>query len=350
MSPFLTYKASKEGGTMSQTVVLTGISGFIAKHIALKLLASGHSVRGSLRDLSRAGEVRTALAPHLGETALTRLSFVQLDLTNDDNWGAAMAGATALIHSASPFPIANPQDENDLIRPAVEGTQRAITAAAAAGIRRVILTSSVAAIIDTYKRGMQDETDWCNLDDPDTTAYAKSKTMAERAAWAVAVPHGMALTTINPGLVIGPPLDGNYGSSISIVARLLRARDPMLPMISFTCVDVRDVAEAHLRALERPETAGRRIPCTAGIMSMPDMARVLKAAYPARRITSRVAPKFVLRLLAMFDPDIRAILPSLGQAHHVSNARARKDLDMRFISPEGALRASAEWLVENGRV
>ena len=335
---------------MGETVVLTGISCFIAKHIALKVLASGHSVRGSLRDLSRAGEVRAALAPHLDSGALDRLSFVQLDLTRDDNWGEAMAGATALIHSASPFPIANPKDENDLIRPAVEGTQRAIAAAGAAGVRRVILTSSVVAIIDTFKRGMQDETDWCNLDAPDTTAYAKSKTMAERAAWDASSPHGIALTTINPGLVIGPPLDEHFGSSISIVARLLRGRDPMLPMISFTCVDVRDVAEAHLRALERPETAGRRIPCTAGMMSMPDMARVLKAAYPERKIARRVAPTYVLRLLAMFDPDIRAILPSLGQAHHVSNARARKDLDMRFISPEGALRASAEWLVANGRV
>ena len=335
---------------MGETVVLTGISGFIAKHIALKLLASGHSVRGSLRDLSRVGEVRAALGPHLDNSALDRLSFVQLDLTRDDNWSAAMAGATALIHSASPFPIANPIDEDDLIRPAVDGTQRAIAAAGAAGIKRVILTSSVVAIIDTYKRGMQDETDWCNLDTPETTAYAKSKTMAERAAWDASSAHGMALTTINPGLVIGPPLDEHFGSSISIVARLLRGRDPMLPMISFTCVDVRDVAEAHLRALERPETAGRRIPCTAGVMSMPDMARVLKAAYPARKITRRTAPKFVMRLMAMFDPDIRAILPSLGQAHHVSNARALKDLDMRFISPEGALRASAEWLVANGRV
>ena len=333
---------------MGETVVLTGISGFIAQHVALKLLAAGHSVRGSLRNLDRADEVRAALAPHLDAAALARLSFVQLDLTRDEGWVEAMEGATALMHTASPFPIANPKDENDLIRPAVEGTQRAMAAAKAAGVDRVILTSSVVAIIDTYKRGMQDETDWCNLDAPDTTAYAKSKTMAERAAWDFATAQGMALTTINPGFVLGAPLDKHYGSSISVVRRMLRGRDPMLPQISFTCVDVADVAEAHLRALERPESAGRRIPCTAGLMSMPDMGRVLKAAYPNRKIPTRVPPKLVLRALAMFDPDIRAILPSLGQAFHVSNARARKDLDMRFVSPEGALRASAEWLVANG--
>ncbi len=335
---------------MGETVVLTGISGFIAKHVALKLLAAGHTVRGSLRNLDRAAEVRAALAPHLDSPALARLSFVQLDLNSDEGWVEAMEGATALMHTASPFPIANPTDENDLIRPAVDGTQRAMAAAKAAGVDRVILTSSVAAIIDTYKRGMQDETDWCNLDAPDTSAYAKSKTMAERAAWDFALSQGMALTTINPGLVLGPPLDGAYGSSIAVVQRLLRGRDPMVPQISFTCVDVRDVAETHLRALQMPDSAGRRIPCTAGLMSMPDMGRVLKAAYPARKIPTRVAPKFALRLLALFDPEIRAILPSLDQAHHVSNARARKDLEMKFVSPEGALRASAEWLVAQGKV
>lgn len=335
---------------MAETVVLTGISGFIAKHVALKLLAAGHSVRGSLRNLDRADEVRAALAPHLDAAALARLSFVQLDLTRDEGWVEAMEGATALIHTASPFPIANPKDENELIAPAVEGTQRAMAAACAAGVMRVILTSSVVAIIDTFKRGMQDETDWCNLDAPETTAYAKSKTLAERAAWDFALAQGIALTTINPGFVLGAPLDRHYGSSISVVRRMLRGRDPMLPQIAFTCVDVTDVAEAHLRALERPESAGRRIPCTAGVMSMPDMGRVLKAAYPARKIPTRVAPKFALRLLALFDPDIRAILPSLGQVHHVSNARARKDLDIRFISPEGSLRASAEWLVASGEV
>jgi dihydroflavonol-4-reductase len=330
---------------MSETVLLTGVSGFIAKHIALKLLADGHRVRGSLRDMARAGEVRAALIPHIGAEALHRLSFVQLDLTSDNGWAEAMKGASALMHTASPFPIAAPKDEDDLIRPAVEGTLRAMAAAKAAGVMRVILTSSVAAIIDTFKGGMQDETDWCNVDAAGTSAYAKSKTIAERAAWQFATAQGMALTTINPGFVLGAPLDVQYGASISVVARLLRGRDPMLPNISFSCVDVRDVAEAHLRALLRPQTAGRRIPCTAGVMSMPDMGRVLRAAYPGRKIATRIAPMFALKLLALFDPQIRAILPIVGQVTPISNARARHDLDMRFTSPEGALRASAQWLV-----
>jgi dihydroflavonol-4-reductase len=336
---------------MTQTVLLTGISGFIAKHVALKLLEAGYSVRGSLRNMARAGEVRAALAPHLDGPALDRLQFVTLDLTADDGWVEAMEGVDALIHTASPFPIEQPKDENALIRPAVDGTLRALASAKAAGVDRVILTSSVVAIIDTFKRaGMQDETDWCNVDAPDTSVYAKSKTLAERAAWEFATTQGMALTTINPGLVLGAPLDRHYGSSISVVARILRGRDAMLPMIGFSCVDVRDVAEAHLRALQTPATAGCRVPCVAGTMTMPDMARVLKAAYPARKIATRIAPYWLLRILARFDGQIRAILPSIGQVHHISNARARKDLDMRFNSPEGSLRATAQWLIATGEV
>lgn len=330
---------------MTQLIVLTGISGFIGKHIALKLLLAGYAVRGSLRRLDRADEVRAALAPHVTSADLARLSFVELDLGRDDGWAIAMDGASALIHTASPFPISAPEKEDDLIRPAVDGTLRAMSAAKAAGVTRVILTSSVVAIIDTYKGGMQDETDWCNIDAPDTSAYAKSKTLAERAAWDFAAAQDMDLTTINPGFVLGAPLDAHYGSSVSVIARLLRGRDPMLPMLSFPCVDVQDVAEAHLRALMRPETAGRRIACSAGVLSLPDMGRVLKSAYPKRKIATRAAPMFFLRIMALFDSQIRTILPSVGAVHPVSNTRAREDLDLRFISPEGALRASAQWLI-----
>lgn len=327
---------------MMQTVLLTGISGFIAKHIAVKLLNAGFAVRGSLRNMSRADEVRNAIALH-ADTA--KLSFVALDLNSDDGWVEAMEGASALIHTASPFPIEQPKNADDLIRPAVDGTLRAMASARAAGVMRVVLTSSTVALTDPLHRGMMDETTWCDPDAAGTSAYAKSKTLAETAAWEFATQQGMQLTTINPGFVMGPPLDANFGSSISVIARLLRGKDPMLPDIGFAVVDVRDVAEAHLRALQTPSSAGKRFPCVTGMMTMPEMGKALKRAYPNRRIATQVAPKFMLRLLAMFDPQIRAILPELGQSHAVSNARARADLDMRFISAEGALRASAEWLI-----
>ncbi len=335
---------------MTDMILLTGISGFIAKHVALKLLNAGYAVRGTIRSARRADEVRAALKPHLTDpAAIDRLTFATADLESDAGWSAAMAGIAAVIHTASPFPIAQPKDEQVLIRPAVEGTRRVLMAAKSAGITRVILTSSTVAIIDETVHGLQNEDNWCKLDAPGTTAYAKSKTLAEQQAWRIAKDEGLSLTTINPGFVVGPPLDASYGSSIGVVKRFLKGKDPMLPKIGFAMVDVRDVAEMHLRALQRPATAGKRYAAVAGAMWMPDMGAVLKAAYPARRIATRTAPAFLLRILALFDPTIRSILPSLGIIHDVSGARAQTEMDMAFVTPADALRASADWLVRNGQ-
>lgn len=334
---------------MTQTVLLTGISGFIAKHVAARLLHAGHRVRGSLRRMDRAEEVRTALRPVVGDAALERLSFLALDLEQDAGWPQALAGCDALLHTASPFPIVQPEGPAVLIRPAVEGTLRALRAAHAAGVTRVVLTSSTAAILNRSKTRF-DETDWCDPDAPGVPAYTRSKTLAERAAWEFATAHGLHLTTINPGLVLGPPMDGNFGSSVGLVRRLLRGKDPMMPDVGFPVVDVRDVAEAHLRALDRPETAGLRIPAVAGSLTMPQMGRELKRLYPNRRIPTRTAPVLLLRLLSVFDRSIRTILPDIGHHPQVSNDRARQALDLRFTSAEGALRATAEWLVKEGKV
>jgi len=332
------------------TVLLTGCSGFIAKHVALKLLNAGYHVRGTLRRMDRADEVRAAVAPHLTGGAGT-LTFVQADLEADTGWAEALAGVTAVMHTASPFPIAQPKDPAVLIRPAVEGTERVLKAAAAAGVMRVVLTSSIVAIMNEGKPGvLHDEADWCDITLPSTTPYAKSKTLAERAAWDLAQTLGMQLTTVNPGLVVGPPLDEHYGSSLGLVERLLKGKDPMLPGIGFPVVDVRDVAEMHLRALQRPETAGKRYISTSGSMAMVDMGRTLKAAYPTRRIATREAPAIMLRLISLFDPQIRAILPKIGQLERTSNARAVKEMGIEFISPKAALLASADWLVKHGKV
>ncbi len=331
-------------------VLLTGVSGFIAKHVALKLLNAGYSVRGTLRNMDRADEVRAALTPYLTEQA-GQLTFVQADLESDAGWADAMAGVSALIHTASPFPIAQPKDPAQLIRPAVEGTERVLKAAAAAGVTRVVLTSSTAAVINEFKPGtLQDEADWCDVHLPSTTPYAKSKTLAERTAWEIAKARGLKLTTINPGLVLGPPLDEHYGSSLGLIERFLKGRDPMLPPMGLPVVDVRDVAEMHLRALQRPETAGRRYLASSGSMAFADMGRTLKAAYPTRRIPTREATAFLLRAVALFDPTVKSILPKLGHLERVSNARAVKEMGMEFIAPKAALLASADWLVKHGKV
>jgi dihydroflavonol-4-reductase len=336
---------------MTETILLTGASGFIAKHVALALLNAGHRVRGTLRRPDRAGEVRDAVAPHLTDpAALGRLEFATADLESDAGWPAAMQGVGAVLHTASPFPIVQPKDPEVLIRPAVQGTRRVLEAAAAAGVGRVVLTSSTVAVLSRHRDRVQTEDDWSPDTGPEATPYARSKTLAERTAWDIAGARGLALTTINPGFVLGPPLDRHFGSSVGLVRRLLAGRDPMMPALGFACVDVRDVAAMHLRALERPATAGRRYLAVAGSMWLTDMGRVLKAAYPGRRIPTRTAPGFVVRLLALGDAELRAALPSMGFLPAVSNARAVAEMAMRFTPLDRALRDTADWLLRNGAV
>lgn len=336
-----------------QTVFVTGATGFIAKHIVLQLLDAGYRVRGSVRAPGRADEVRDAIAPHLEHaSALERLDFVTLDLTRDDGWAEALDGADALMHTASPFPMSQPKDEEEIIRPAVDGAVRALRAAKAADVGRVVLTSSVVAVEGTDLppgRPEYTEDDWTETDRQTTTPYAKSKTLAERAAWSFAENEApdLALTAINPSLVLGPPLDKHYGTSIAVVERILRARDPMLPQFGFSVVDVRDVARAHLLALEREASIGKRIIVADRFMWMQDMAEILKAAHPDRRIVTRRAPNIAVRGLALFDRAVASIVPILGKSWSFSNAGAKEMLGLDFIPAEEAVRASADWLVRN---
>lgn len=339
----------------SEIVLLTGITGYIGKHIALRLLNAGFRVRGSLRDLDRADEVRAALRPHLRDpSALAQaLEFTRLDLEDDAGWDTAMAGVDVLMHRASPFPLAEPKDEGALLRPAVEGTLRALRAANAGGVERVILTSSVAAIQSRELSGDREaltEDDWTDPDHPTASAYVRSKTAAERAAWAYVeteAPH-LALTTINPGMVLGPPLDRTFGSSVSLVQRVMRGSDPMLPRLGFPVVDVRDVAEMHLRAISRPETAGRRYIAADRFMWFSDIAQEVQVALPDRRIKTRVAPDILIRAVSLFDATLKPVLPSLGRRTDVSNARARQELDMQFMDAGKSIQDTALFLAATG--
>lgn len=337
-----------------QTVFVTGASGFIAKHIVLKLLNAGYRVVGSVRSLSRGEEVRDAVAPHLdsAEGLDVRLRFVALDLNSDEGWDFSLAGCNILMHTASPFPLIQPDNEDEVIRPAVDGALRALTAAKAAGIARVVMTSSSVAVVNTGLppgRSVYTEEDWTDLGHPGATAYAKSKTMAERAAWQFVETGApdMQLTVINPVLVLGPPLDGNFGTSIAVIERILRSKDPMLPRFGMGVVDVRDVAEMHVRALTRDDTIGKRFIAVNRYMWLHEIAETLKAACPDRKIVTRVAPNIVMRLLAVFDKSIRTILPDLGKRHEISNARAREAMGLEFIDAEDSIRETATWLIEH---
>ncbi len=328
-----------------RTILLTGITGFIARHCAVQMLNAGHSLRATLRDPGKGDALRADVRPHLTDpAALDRLTLHRADLTADDGWSQAATGADVLVHTASPFPIAQPKNADDLIRPAVEGTLRALRAAHAAGIRRVVLTSSCVAILQDGRRSQHDETDWCDPDEPTATAYARSKTLAEREAWDFARDNDLALTTINPGLVLGPPIGSEAGSSVSVVRRLLSGKDPMQPPIGLPVVDVRDVARMHLKAVEDPTLAGSRFIASAGSLSFAEMGQILRASFPDRRIARQVAPVWMVRLMALFDPEIRSILPKLDYVETVSNAQAVTRMDMRFIPPAEALLATARWV------
>ena len=333
---------------MADTIFVTGATGFVAKHIILKLLKRGYNVVGSVRALERGDEVRAAVASAGGDD---RLRFVRLDLMKEPGWQEAMTGCDAVIHTASPFPLSAPEDEERLVRPAVEGTERVLKAANAVGIKRVVVTSSVAAISGRTppKDRPFDERDWTDINAPTVGAYVKSKTLAEKAAWDFAEQPetGIELTVINPSLVVGTPLDSHFGSSIDVVKRLMAGSDPMVPHMGLALVDVEDVAEAHVKALSVPASIGQRIIVSAGSMWFAEMTATLKDAYPGRRIPTRVAPRFLLRILGLFDTTIKGVLPLLGRNDEVSNARARETLGLNFTPAPEAILKSARYLDAN---
>jgi len=332
-------------------VLVTGVSGFIAKHCAVELLNAGYIVRGTLRSLAKAEAVRAILAQHAD---VTRLTFVAADLTRDEGWAAAAAGTWGVLHVASPFPLAMPKDENELIVPAVNGTLRVLRAAVAAGVERFVQTSSVAAVMyghDHARHAPFTEADWTRIDGPGVSAYARSKTLAERAARDFVAAGGGALhyASVNPGFVLGPLLDREAGSSADAIARFLKGQYPGCPQMHFPVVDVRDVALMHRLALESGANGGRYL-AVSGSAWFLDMMRPIKARLGerARKVPSRNLPNWVIRAIALFDPAARAVLPELGLERQVDNSATRRALPMTFRPVEESAPAMAESLLRFG--
>lgn len=340
-----------------RTVFVTGASGYIAKHICLKLLNEGYRVVGSVRTPARAEETLIAVRDHLDDDADIddRLRLVTLDLDDDAGWYEAMLGVDALIHTASPLPLEQPDDPREIVRTAVDGALRAMRAAEAAGVGRVVMTSSTAAIMSRdLPDGQQvyDETVWSDPDHPSITPYAKSKTLAERAAWDFVAREapGLNLTAINPSFVLGTPLDDHLSASIKVVQRLLRGKHPALPDLGFTCVDVKDIAEMHIRVLTAPASIGQRIIGADRFVHLVEMAKILAAAYPNRRIVTRQAPDWLIRLIGLVDKPVRSLIPRLGERDEVSTGRAEDLLDMTFADVELSIRATADFLIARGLI
>ncbi|SMX22502.1 SDR family oxidoreductase [Boseongicola aestuarii] len=320
-------------------VFVTGASGFIAKHILRELLEKGYDVRASIRSDKRKDELQ-GLFPD------AKLEFATLDLTKDEGWQDALQGCDVLMHTASPFPAGEPKDPEELIRPAVDGTLRAMRAARDAGIKRVILTSSCAAIYkqsDKPKMTPSDETYWTSPDDPSVGAYEASKTLAEKAAWEfVAETPDIALTTINPGAVFGPPMDSRFGTSLELVEQLMTGKVPMAPPMDMVAVDVRDVARMHVSAIELETTKGERFAAASGTHNFLQLGNFLKDWDAGLKTPGREAPVWLLRIMGLFSKDVKAVLGNVGRTLAVSGSKAEKTFGFQFVPVKDALIASAE--------
>lgn len=336
-------------------ILVTGGTGFVGAHCLIQLLAAGHEARATVRNMARESDVRAMLrqggAGEVGE----RLALFRADLNADAGWAEAVAGCDFVLHVASPFPSTVPKNENDLIAPARDGALRVLRAARDAGVKRVVLTSSFAAIGYGAKERATafTEEDWTDLGYPRLQPYPKSKTIAERAAWDFIAREGggLELAVVNPVGVLGPVLGADYSTSILLVKRLLDGAMPGCPDLWFGVVDVRDVADLHLKAMTDPAARGERFLATGGdFVSVLQIARILKdgAGDAARRVPTRPLPNWLVRVVAMFDPAIKGVLPELGKRKNGSNEKARRLLGWAPRSPREAVLATGQSLLELG--
>lgn len=339
----------------NMTVLVTGVSGYIASRVTLDLLESGYRVRGTVRSQSAGEELRRALAPHTDR--LDRLELVEADLTGDEGWDAAVRGCAFVQHIASPFPLENPEDASELVVPAVEGTRRVLAAAARQGVRRVVLTSSVAAVSHGYNGRTEPftEADWSVID-YQIDSYSRSKTLAEQAAWefieSLPPEHPLELAVINPGFVIGPVLDDRDKTSAELHKTYLEAKVPGVAPIKFNLVDVRDVSRAHLAAMTTPQAAGKRFVCVGGGMWLPEFVEILAAHFwpQGYNVPTMRFPGWFLRVYALFDKNARRTVDQLNRDTRFDTSRIREVLDWEPIPLQESIVEMGESLIVHGAV
>lgn len=314
----------------TKTVLVTGGSGFLGGWCVVELLRRGYRVRTTVRDLAREAEVRAAIGSQVDPG--DRLTVLAADLLGDDGWVDAVDGCDYVLHVASPFPPVQPKDPDELIVPAREGTLRVLGAALDAGVERVVVTSSVAAVTGSGKavHGRPlDERDWSDPENLKMTPYARSKTIAEQAAWNFMRERGATekLATVNPGAIIGPALSEDRSFSLQAIERLLGGM-PGVPRIGFSFVDVRDVADLEIRAMTAPEAGGERFVAVDRFMWMGEIATVLRERLggAAAKVPTRTVPNLLVRAMAIFDPSVRSITAQLGRRTELSSEKARTGL------------------------
>lgn len=334
-------------------ILVTGASSFVGIHTIAQLLEQGYTVRGTIRSLAKEAEVREAVV-NLGQTH-DRLEFKAADLEQDMGWEEALHGITTVLHVASPFPLYEPEKEDDLIIPAVQGTLRVLRAAHKAGVKRVVQVSSVAAISSGHKDNNKTftEEDWSILEN-EIGAYAKSKTLAERAAWdfinSTENTGRMELVAINPPLILGPIPNKNFRTSVELIRTYMLGQVPGVGRIKMGLVDVRDVASAILLGMTTPEAASNRFLCSGGTMWLKDIAGILHAEYSGRgyKIPTFEFPSWVVRFLGLFDKKIRRVTASLDFDFELSNEKARRVLKWNPRPMKEAILSMAESLIKQG--
>ena len=311
---------------MNERVLITGITGYIGQHGAAELLRQGYEVVGTVRSRSKAEATREALGK---VTNTDRLSFVEADLMSDGGWDQAMKGCAFVMHIASPFMMKEPKDEYEMIAPAVKGTQRVISFAQRNGVKRLVLTSSTFAIIAGKQSGHYGPTDWSDTS-ANIGSYAKSKTLAERAAWKAVEEGSMELVVINPGAVFGPSIGSLVDAqNIAMITKMITGKVPMIPDVAMGMIDVRDVAKLHARALKAPGASGQRfIAASSEPVEMQTLASVLKnAGY--KKVPSIKAPSALLRIMGSIDPEAKAMIPFLGKKASFDNRTTFEFLDWK---------------------
>jgi dihydroflavonol-4-reductase len=336
-----------------QTVLVTGGSGFLGGWCVIELLRRGYSVRTTVRSLSKEAQVRAAVGSEVDPG--DRLSLLAADLTRDEGWADAVRGCDFVLHVASPFPPKQPKDPDELIVPAREGTLRVLRAGLDAGVKRVVVTSSVAAIRlpDGSEPRPLDERDWTDPDSPGLTPYLRSKTIAERAAWDLVGERGEQdrLAVVNPGAILGPVLNDDLSYSLQAVQRLLEGV-PGAPKLGFSVVDVRDVADLEIRAMTTPEAGGERFIATTQFLWMAEIGAVLRERLGERasKVPTRTLPNVLVRGMALFDPGIRSVVGGLGKRTELSSEKARTSLGWTPRPVEDTIAETGDSLIRQGAV
>lgn len=333
-------------------VLVTGGTGFVAIHSILQLINRGYQVRTTVRSFKSKDKIFEMLA-NGGLTDFSRLEFIEADLTNDKNWAEAMTGCDYVLHIASPIFLRLPKNEDEMIRPAVDGTLRVLKAARDSEVKRVVMTSNFGAVGYSHKdkTSVITEESWTDPNEKGLSTYNKSKVLAEQAAWDFMKNEGgtLELSVINPMGIFGPSLSADLSSGFEMLRKLLDGSMKAIPDISLGIVDVRDVAELHILAMENPEAKGQRFLALAGgTMSLLEIVKLLKVKMPyvTTKASTKSLPTFIIRLTALFNDQAKAILPLVGIYRNASNEKAKTILGWKPRSNEEAIMATVMSLIK----